>query len=142
MRQGRGARDECRGRLVFFLGRVRRRVHLSLAVVFLLCILFFYWLESGTVLKTLLDIAGYTYGPLLGLYAFGIFFQARPLDRLVPVVCVLAPIVTFGLKRYSPQLFFGYQMGFEILIVNGALTLAGLWLLSRGQPAVARPAST
>lgn len=106
--------------------RVRQRVHLAMAGLFLLCILFFHWLESGTVLKTLLEIAGYTYGPLLGLFAFGILRRAAPRDRLVPLVCLLAPVATFALKTYSPQLFFGYQMGFEILIVNGALTFAGL----------------
>ncbi|MGH7560846.1 MAG: sodium:solute symporter, partial [Gemmatimonadales bacterium] len=119
--------DEARQR------RVRQRVHLVMAGVFFLCILFFYWLESGTVLRTLLEIAGYTYGPLLGLFAFGIFTHRVPRDRLVPVVCVLAPVVTYLLKTYSTQLFFGYQMGFEILIVNGALTFAGLWAITAGR---------
>lgn len=111
--------------------RLRRQVHLILAGVFLLCVLFFHWLASGTVLKTLLDIAGYTYGPLLGLFAFGIFRRGVPRDRLVPVVCILAPLATFLLKTYSPRLFFGYQMGFEILIVNGALTFFGLGAITR-----------
>jgi len=111
--------------------RVRQRVHVALAVVFLFCVMFFHWLQSGTVLKTLLDIAGFTYGPLLGLYAFGILTRRAVNDPLVPVVCLAAPLATFLLKRFSPDLFSGYQMGFEVLIVNGLLTFAGLWAISR-----------
>jgi len=110
--------------------RVRKTVHLAIAAVFFGCVMFFHWLQSGTVLKTLLDIAGYTYGPLLGLFAFGILFKGRPTERWVPVVCVLAPLITFGLKTWSPELLLGYRMGFETLIVNGALTLLGLRLIS------------
>jgi Na+/proline symporter len=111
---------------------VRRRVHLAMAGVFFLCILFFEWLASGTVLRTLLEIAGYTYGPLLGLFGFGIFTRRVPRDNRVPLVCLVAPVLTYLLKTYSPTLFFGYQMGFEILIVNGAITFLGLSLISRG----------
>ncbi|MBL8010029.1 MAG: sodium:solute symporter [Flavobacteriales bacterium] len=110
--------------------RVRKTVHLAIAAVFFGCVMFFHWLQSGTVLKTLLDIAGYTYGPLLGLFAYGILFKGRPAERWVPVVCVLAPLFTFVLKTWSPDLLFGYRMGFETLIVNGALTLLGLRLIS------------
>ncbi len=116
--------DEARQR------QVRRRVHLAMAAVFFVCVLCFDWLDSGTVLKTLLEIAGFTYGPLLGLFAFGILTRRVVRDRLAPAICIVAPIVTYLLKTYSPQLFFGYQMGFEILIVNGALTFAALWATS------------
>lgn len=114
--------------------QVRQRVHLTFALIFLGCILYFHWLQSGTILKTLLDIAGYTYGPLLGLYAFGILTKGKPVDKLVPIVCIAAPFLTFVLKRYSPDLFFGYQMGFEILIVNGLLTFGGLWAVQKTTP--------
>lgn len=109
--------------------QVRQRVHLGFAGVFMACILFFAWLDSGTVLDTLLKIAGYTYGPLLGLYAFGILTKRTPQDTLVPWVCVLAPVVTYVLATYSTALFFGYQMGFEVLLVNAALTMGGLAVL-------------
>jgi Na+/proline symporter len=109
--------------------RVRQRVHLGFAVLFMACILFFAWLDSGTVLDTLLKIAGYTYGPLLGLYAFGLLTKRLPQDGLVPVVCVLAPVVTYVLATFSTTLFFGYQMGFEVLLVNAALTMGGLALV-------------
>jgi Na+/proline symporter len=106
--------------------QVRQRVHLGFAALFMACILYFAWLDSGTVLDTLLKIAGYTYGPLLGLYAYGILTKRMPQDRLVPVVCVLAPAFTYLLATYSTTLFFGYQMGFEVLLVNAALTMGGL----------------
>ncbi|MBL8001285.1 MAG: sodium:solute symporter [Flavobacteriales bacterium] len=106
--------------------QVRQRVHLGFAALFMACILFFAWLDSGTVLDTLLKIAGYTYGPLLGLYAFGLLTKRMPQDGLVPLVCVLAPAVTYVLATFSTTLFFGYQMGFEVLLVNAALTMLGL----------------
>lgn len=109
--------------------QVRQRVHLAIALVFLGCVMFFHWLQSGTILKTLLDIAGYTYGPLLGLYCFGILTRRSVKDALVPFVCVLAPLLTLVLKTWSKDVFFGYQMGFETLIVNALLTIAGLALI-------------
>lgn len=111
--------------------QVRQRVHLGFAGLFMACILFFEWLDSGTVLDTLLKIAGYTYGPLLGLYAFGLLSKYNPQDTLVPWVCVLAPAVTYVLATFSTSLFFGYQMGFEVLLVNAALTMGGLAVLPK-----------
>jgi hypothetical protein len=111
--------------------QVRQRVHLGFAALFMACILFFAWLDSGTVLDTLLKIAGYTYGPLLGLYAFGLLSKYNPQDTLVPWVCVFAPAVTYVLATFSTSLFFGYQMGFEVLLVNAALTMGGLAVLPK-----------
>ncbi len=112
--------------------RVRQRIHLAMAALFLLCILYFHWLATPTVIKTLFDIAGFTYGPLLGLFAYGLFFKGKPMESWVPVVCIVAPAVTYGLRMYSKQLFFGYQMGFEVLLVVAALTMLGL-RLARGR---------
>jgi Na+/proline symporter len=109
--------------------RVRQRVHLSIAALFLLCILYFKWLASPTVIKTLFDIAGFTYGPLLGLFAYGILFKHRPVERWVPWVCVAAPILTYVIRANSETLLFGYKMGFEVLLVVAGLTMAGLSLL-------------
>jgi len=114
--------------------RVRKTVHLSIAVVFFGCVMYFHWLQSGTVLKTLLDIAGYTYGPLLGLYAYGLLMKGHPQERWVPLVCVVAPVLTFAIKTWSPELLFGYQMGFETLIVNGVLTFVGLATIRQQKP--------
>lgn len=111
--------------------RVRQRVHLGMAGLFLLFILYFHWLATPTVIKTLFDIAGFTYGPLLGLFAFGILFKAAPQERWVPWVCIAAPIITYFIRLYSKQLFFGYEMGFEVLLVVAGLTMLGLWAVSR-----------
>ncbi|MCC6839434.1 MAG: sodium:solute symporter [Flavobacteriales bacterium] len=111
--------------------RVRQGVHLAMAALFLLFILYFHWLATPTVIKTLFDIAGFTYGPLLGLFAFGILFQAVPQERWVPWVCLAAPIITYFLRMYSQELFFGYKMGFEVLLVVAGLTILGLWASSR-----------
>ncbi|MBS1581498.1 MAG: sodium:solute symporter [Bacteroidetes bacterium] len=111
--------------------RVRQRVHLGMATLFLAFILYFHWLATPTVIKTLFDIAGFTYGPLLGLFAFGLFCKGRPQERWVPVVCIAAPLLTYVLRLYSKELFFGYQMGFEVLLVVAGLTMGGLALVRR-----------
>ncbi len=111
--------------------RVRQRVHLGMAGLFLLFILYFHWLATPTVIKTLFDIAGFTYGPLLGLFAFGIFFKAMPQEHWVPYVCISAPIITYFIRMYSEELFFGYKMGFEVLLVVAGLTMLGLWAITR-----------
>ena len=71
------------------------------------------------------DVAGFTYGPLLGMYTFGLFTKLQVRDRWVPLVAVLAPVLSFALKKYMP-LWTGYHFGFEILLVNGLLTFVGL----------------
>jgi hypothetical protein len=76
-------------------------------------------------------VAGYTYGPLLGLFSFGVFTTRQVRDRLVPLVCVVAPILSYILSLNSVAWFSGYVFGIEILIVNGLITFAGLWVISR-----------
>ena len=111
--------------------RVRQRVHLGMAALFMACILYFHWLATPTVIKTLFDIAGFTYGPLLGLFAYGLFFKGRPQERWVPWVCIAAPVITYFIRANSETLLFGYKMGFEVLLVVAGLTMLGLGLLSR-----------
>ena len=79
-------------------------------------------------------MAAITYGPLLGLFAFGLLMKNRPRENVVPVVCLVAAVVTFLLRAYSKEIFFGYQLGFETLILNGLLTFVGLWLVSNDGP--------
>lgn len=109
--------------------QVRQRVHLGMAAVFMAFILYFHWLATPTVIKTLFDIAGFTYGPLLGLFAYGLFFKGKPMEHWVPVVCIAAPIATYFIRLFSKELFFGYQMGFEVLLVVAGLTMVGLALI-------------
>lgn len=89
-------------------------------------------MNSKEVITAVFDLAGYTYGPLLGLFSFGVFTKAGVRDRWVPIICILAPILTYVLNQNSEAWFNGYQFGFERLILNGILTFLGLWLLSFG----------
>jgi len=110
---------------------IRYIVHLSFAILLLAVIVVFRMINNDAVIGKLFTVAGYTYGPLLGLYAFGLFSNRKIKDSLAPVVCILSPIACYFLNEYSQQLFNGYKFGFELLIVNGAITYAGLWLTGK-----------
>jgi Na+/proline symporter len=111
--------------------RIKHWVHIGFSVLFYVVILIFHRLNSKEVITAVFDLAGYTYGPLLGLFSFGLFLKRPVADRWVPLVCVLAPILTYVLNQHSAEWFGGYQMGFERLIYNGLITFLGLALLSR-----------
>ena len=113
---------------------IRRVVHLSVAFAFLIAIIMFRIFNSGSVITATLKIAGYTYGPLLGLFAFGIFSKRGINNNLVPVICIASPVITYILHTFSTRLFFGYQMGFEVLLVNGMITFLGLSIISNSKP--------
>lgn len=107
----------------------RLRVHLAFSLVLFLTIIVFELLNNEAVIKELFTAAGYTYGPLLGLFSFGLFTKYNVKDRFVPLVCLLAPTISFIINLYSEEILWGYKFGFEILIVNGLLTFLGLWIL-------------
>jgi Na+/proline symporter len=116
--------------------RIRQRVHLTFAAIFLLLVMVFKWADNPSMIGLILKLASYTYGPLLGLFAFGMFTRREVRDGWVPVVAVVAPLICWLLDRYQQLLFGNYQIGLELLLVNGAVTFAGLWLLSaRSRPA-------
>jgi hypothetical protein len=111
--------------------RTRMIVHLSFTVIFMLCILVFKWIDNKSIINVILDLAGYTYGPLLGLFSFGILTRRRLKDGLaVTVLCLLSPVICYLLSRNAPALLGGYQIGLELLLINGLITFTGLWLLS------------
>jgi Na+/proline symporter len=111
--------------------RIRRRVHFSLTVVFMLCILVFKWIDNKSIINIILDLAGYTYGPLLGLFFFGILTRRRLHDGpAVVLVSLASPVLCYLLSRNAPHWFGGYQIGLELLLINGLITYAGLWALS------------
>jgi Na+/proline symporter len=116
--------------------RIRYIVHLSIGLVFFIAVLIFGMLDDKAVIDKLFTIAGYTYGPLLGLYSFGLFTRRMVKDKLTPVIAILSPVLCFILSSYSEVLFNGYKFGFELLLVNGFITFTGLFLFSR------RPDST
>jgi len=111
--------------------KIRYTVHLSIALLFFISILIFSALNDEAVIDKLFTIAGYTYGPLLGLYTFGLFSKRTVNDKLTPVIAVLSPVICFFLSRYSEQLFNGYKFGFELLLLNGAMTFLGLLAFSK-----------
>ncbi|UYZ65055.1 sodium:solute symporter [Hymenobacter weizhouensis] len=113
---------------------MRQLTHLAFTAVLIVIILIFRALNDQNVVSAVFDAAGYTYGPLLGLYAFGLYTQRRPEDRWVPIVCVLSPVLTWVLVRNAGVWFNGYEIGFEKLIYNGLLTFLGLWAVSQRVP--------
>jgi Na+/proline symporter len=117
--------------------RMRQAAHLGFTVVLIVIILIFRALNDQNVVSAVFDAAGYTYGPLLGLYAFGLYTSRRPTDGWVPVVCVLAPVLTWILVKNAAVWFGGYEIGFEKLIYNGLITFVGLWAISRPATVVA-----
>lgn len=109
---------------------LRKKAHLLVSFVMFLVILLFNIITDESVISSLFIAAGYTYGPLLGLYAFGLYTKRKVYDKWVPIICILSPIISFVLDKFSVELFFGYKFNFEILIVNGLLTFIGLLFIS------------
>ncbi len=112
--------------------RTRTIVHISASLILFLIVLFFAALNNDAVINQLFRAAGYTYGPLLGLFGFGILTKRNIKDSWkVIAICLAAPIISFLIDIYSVKILFGFQFGFLILAVNGLLTFAGLWLISQ-----------
>ncbi|MCG9971445.1 sodium:solute symporter [Christiangramia crocea] len=109
--------------------KTRMLVHIGFTIIMFLVIIVFNAINDSSVVSAVFKVAGFTYGPLLGLFAFGLL-NSRPVkDRLVPFICILSPILSFIIDLNSMDWFYGYQFGFEILLVNAAITFTGLWLL-------------
>ena len=113
--------------------KTRRIVHISITVLFLVLILVYQQVITSSVISTILKVAGYTYGPLLGLFAFGILTNRKVKENIVPFICVLSPAICWVLAQNSVAWFGGYQFGFELLAVNGLITFAGLYAISYKQ---------
>jgi hypothetical protein len=116
-------------------------VHLLFSVVMLGVILVFKVINNDSVVNAIFKAAGYTYGPLLGLFAFGMATNRKVNDRLVPFICLLSPLITYGLDINSLE-WVGYALGFELIVLNGLITFLLLWVTSRkgapGQMATSR----
>ena len=110
--------------------QLRRRAHICIAVVFGLFILMFKTLNSTSVIDAIYIMCSYTYGPLLGLFAFGLFTSRKPCDKLVPYIAVASPLVCFALEKTAMQCW-GYKFGYELLMINGLLTFVGLYVSGR-----------
>ena len=107
--------------------RLRRRAHIGVAVVFVAFILLFRMLNSTSVIDAIYVMCSYTYGPLLGLFAFGLTTRRPVADRLVPYIAIASPLLCFAIDT-AAQSVWGYKFGYELLMLNGMLTFAGLWM--------------
>jgi SSS family transporter len=110
---------------------IRKRVHIGVSVVMVLVILIFRVVNDDSVISSVFKAAGYTYGPILGLFVFGMTTKRAIRDSLTPVVCIASPVVTYAINANSEMLLDGYKFGFELLILNGALTFLGLLAVSK-----------
>jgi len=110
--------------------KTRMMVHVGFSIVLLLVILVFDAFKDKSVIHHVFTAAGYTYGPLLGLYTFGLFTRFKVYDKWVPLICILSPILSFLLELYSDD-WLGFRFGFFILIINGLITFLGLMMISR-----------
>jgi Na+/proline symporter len=109
----------------------KRYVHLGFSMLIFLVILIFKWINDDSVINQVFRVAGYTYGPLLGLFAFGLFTKIKVYDKFVPIVAVLSPVLTYIVNMFSEELLGGYKFGFELLLVNGFIMFVGLLLLAK-----------
>lgn len=110
--------------------QLRRKVHLGMSVAFVVFILLFHSLNSTSVIDAIYVLCSYTYGPLLGLFAYGLLTRRGVSGRMVPVIAVASPLVCFVADSLSKQLT-GYVFGYELLMLNGLLTFAGLWMTGK-----------
>ncbi len=113
---------------------VRHYVHIAFSGLMFLTIIIFNSINDGAVVSAIFKVASYTYGPLLGLYSFGLFASKRQVaDKLVPFICVISPAICFYLSTHSAQLMGGYVFDNELVIVNGLITFAGLYITSKNR---------
>jgi len=115
--------------------KLRKKVHIGMSAVLVLTIMIFKWVNDESVISAVFRVAGYTYGPLLGLYAFGLFTKLNVRDKLVPFICLASPVLTYIINANSEAWLGGYKFGFELLVLNGAITFVGLLLISKSRTA-------
>lgn len=110
--------------------KTRGIVHIGVSIVFVLIILVIEAIGSDSIITAIYKLASYTYGPLLGLYCFGLYTKVKPIDKYVPYIAISAPIICFVIEILMKQIY-NYQVGYEILLLNGLITGIGLWIISR-----------
>lgn len=106
---------------------LRKRMHVMMCFIFVLFILLFRAVNSTSLIDAVYTLASYTYGPLLGLFAFGLFTRQQPIDRFVPYICIASPLICYVLNLVTQHVW-NYRFGYELLMLNGLLTFMGLWL--------------
>ena len=113
------------------VGRLRSKVHIAMAVLMALVIIVFNLVNRTSAIDAVYKLASYTYGPILGMFAFGILTKRAVRDRLVPLVAVASPLVCLVLQLNSEKLFGGYVFSYELMLLNSTLTFLGMWLISK-----------
>jgi Na+/proline symporter len=116
--------------------KIRLLVHNIFAIIFLGCVFFFREVDNGSLIQILLVVAGYTYGPLLALFSFGIFTKRSLSNSVVPFICILSPVLCYILKQHDKEWLGGYVIGTELLLINAALTFLLLFLFSKKDTAI------
>lgn len=111
--------------------RVKRWIHLSFAMLFMILVFLFKWLDNKSIVDLIFDIAGYTYGPLLGMFAFGILTKRQLIHPKIAVISLASPLLCYLLKTYATSLLGTYQIGNELLILNGTITFILLFIFSK-----------
>lgn len=112
---------------------LRKKVHIGFAILFTLLVFFFKWKDDKSIISLVFTIAAYTYGPLLGLFSFGILTKRKVMNLAIPFICILSPVICYVLDANSAGWFGGYKFGNEILILNGLLTFSMLFIFSKNQ---------
>lgn len=115
----------------------RTAIHIGFAVLMWLVIIVFDVLNQRAIIDTILMLAGYTYGPLLGLFIIGLFTKLNLKDSFVPVICIIAPVVTYVLANYVIKTMTSYEVGNELILLNAGITMLGLLFVKRSANAVA-----
>lgn len=111
--------------------KIKRWSHLMFSALLILIILFFKTINNESIVMAVFRVAGYTYGPILGLFVFGMYSKRVVNDKLVPFIALTSPVLCYFISKYSEVIFFGYKFGFELLILNGFITMIGLWSISK-----------
>jgi SSS family transporter len=111
--------------------RIKKRSHLLFSALLIIVILIFRSINNESIVMAVFRVAGYTYGPILGLFVFGMYTKRNVIDGWVPIIAILSPILCYFISAYSEVLLNGYKFGFELLILNGVITFAGLFIASK-----------
>lgn len=117
------------------LTMTRKLVHVGMSIMMGIVIIIFYLISDSDAISAVYTLASYTYGPILGLFVFGMFIKRRVTDKAVPMVCISAPVICFFIQKYLKELF-DYEMSFELLILNALVTILGLFIFSHKEKQV------
>ena len=110
----------------------RRMLHIGVCVLFAIIVILFGYTQNRSIIDTIYTIVGYAYGPLLGMFAFGLFTRYQVRDKLVPLVAIASPIICYIINLISTN-YYNYQWGYELLLLNGTITFAGLFIIRNKQ---------